>query len=145
MSSVGCQGRAKGYPQRGRQSWYAKKAPEVATCRRKGLWQIEPILRLGFRFAVGISLPKIKNPNTPPLSLISSICYKICFQKMLEQLQPSVKEVRLLIWQQVDHPSDSNPLHLTGHGLCYSYVIYFELHQACGNKEGLNARCQLEL
>lgn len=55
------------------------------------------ITRLGFRFALGISLPKIKNQTPHPLSLISPVYYKICFQEMLKQRQPSAKELRLLI------------------------------------------------
>lgn len=53
------------------------------------------ITRVGFRFAVGISVPKIKNPNPPSLSLSSLPYCKIRFQEMLKHLQPSAKELRL--------------------------------------------------
>jgi hypothetical protein len=53
--------------------------------------------KLGFEFAIQNSLPKMKNPNPPPVSLIPFIYCKICFREMLQHLQSTAMELRCLI------------------------------------------------
>ena len=59
MSSESWHGAAKGCPKRGRQSWYTKRLQRGHLQKDGALVERDLITRLGFRFALRISLPKI--------------------------------------------------------------------------------------